>query len=354
MMVLRAIALTLALAGVALPAAGQEPHGVVLLYHHVSSDTPPSTSVTPERFAAHLEYLEAHDYEVWPVDRLLATVIDGEETVPQDVVAITFDDAYESVYRNARPMLRERGWPFAVFVNTDAVDAGHSPYMSWDQLRDLHAEGVIIGNHSASHAHLIARQEGESRQAWAKRVAADLQRAGRRIVEETGTEPGIFAYPYGEDSAELAGLVTDDHDFGLAQRSGAVGPVTDPLSVPRFPMASGFDGMDRFELAVRTRPLPVVEAEPEPPGDGVRGPLQSLRLALEDGAYRAAQLACYSAGGERLRTTFDEGPPHRVDIRVEERGSTGRNKINCTAPASDGSGDYFWYAFQWVQDAVRD
>jgi peptidoglycan/xylan/chitin deacetylase (PgdA/CDA1 family) len=125
MMVLRAIALILALAGVALPAAGQEPHGVVLLYHHVSLDTPPSTSVTPERFAAHLEYLEAHDYEVWPVDRLLATVIDGEETVPQDVVAITFDDAYESVYRNARPMLRERGWPFAVFVNTDAVDAGH-------------------------------------------------------------------------------------------------------------------------------------------------------------------------------------------------------------------------------------
>ncbi len=350
----RILALVLVFVGAASPATAGEPHGVVLLYHHVSADTPPSTSVTPDRFEAHLDYLEAHDYRVWPVDRLLAAVIGGEEAVPANVVAITFDDAYESVYTQARPMLRERGWPFAVFVNTDAIDAGHSPYMSWDQLRDLHAEGVLIGNHSASHAHLIAREEGESREAWKQRVAADLERAGRRIDEAIGVQPDIFAYPYGEDSAELAGLVGDDHAFGLAQRSGAVGPGTDPLSVPRFPMASGFDGMDRFELAVRTRPLPVVEAEPEPPGDGVRGPLRSLRLALEDGTYRAAQLACYSAGGERLQASFEEGPPHRVDIRVDGRGSTGRNKINCTAPASDGSGDYFWYAFQWVQDAVRD
>lgn len=344
----------IALAGVLPAAAAKDAHGVVLLYHHVSEATPPSTSVTPERFEAHLNYLEEHDFEVWPLTRLLKAAVRGEETLPDKVVAITFDDAYESVHAEAWPRLRARGWPFAVFVNTDAVDAGHSPYMSWQQLGELAEDGVIIGNHSASHGHLIARAEGESGAEWAARVAADIERAGRRISDEIGADSGLFAYPFGEDSAELAGLVDEHHDFGLAQRSGAVGPTTDALSLPRFPMAEGFDDLDRFSLAVHSRPLPVVKARPSPPGDGVRGPIERVYLTLADGGYRRGQLACYLSRGERLATTLETGPPHRLEIAVEGRGASGRNKINCTAPAADGSGDYFWYAFQWVQDAVRD
>lgn len=348
------VTIIVALAGVLSASAAEDTHGVILLYHHVSENTPPSTSVTPERFEAHLDYLEEHDFEVWPVARLLKAAIRGEEALPENVVAITFDDAYESVHAEAWPRLRERGWPFAVFVNTDAVDAGHSPYMSWQQLRELHDDGVVIGNHSASHGHLIARAGDESQSEWAERVAADIARADKQISEEIGAGSGLFAYPYGEDSAELAGIVEDEHDFALVQRSGAVGPVTDALSVPRFPMAGGFDGPDRFAQAVNSRPLPVTEAEPSPPGDGVRGALERLRLTLADGGYRHGQLACYSSRGDRLDATLEEGPPHRLAIAVDGQGGTGRNKINCTAPAADGSGDYFWYAFQWVRDAVRD
>jgi len=328
-------------------------HAVVLLYHHISDRTPPSTSVTPDRFEMHLDYLEDNGFEVWALQRLLAAAIDGEEAVPDNVVAITFDDAYESVYTEAWPRLRERGWPFAVFANTEAVDAGHSPYLGWGELRTLYENGVTIGNHSASHGHLIAREDGESRSDWSERVGMDIARAHRRIAEEIGVEPDLFAYPYGEDSARLAELVGRKHAFALAQRSGAVGAHTDRLSVPRFPMASGFDGMERFVVAVDSRPLPVLESTPAPPGDGVRGPVDSLRLKLAEGAYRHGQLACYSGGGGRLDMRFEAGPPHSLEIEIEG-GSTGRNKINCTAPADDGSGDFFWYAYQWVQDAVRD
>lgn len=351
---IRWLAVIALLVGCASPDSVQDGHGVILLYHHVSEKTPSSTSVAPERFEAHLDYLAEHDFEVWPVERLLAALLEGEESVPDKVVAITFDDAYESVFTQAWPELKERGWPFSVFVNTDAVDAGHSPYMSWEQLRALSDDGVSLGNHSASHAHLIARREGERRSEWAERTEADIESANERIREEIGTEPEIFAYPYGEDSAALAELVGEHFDFALAQRSGAVGEYTDPLSVPRFPMASGFDGMDRFALAVNSRPLPVMEAEPSPSGDGVRGPVESLRLELAGGGYRHGQVGCFSGGGERLDVALDEGPPHRLDITIGGRGSTGRNKINCTAAATDGSGDYFWYSFQWVQEAVRD
>jgi hypothetical protein len=39
-----------------------------------------------------------------------------------------------------------------------------------------------------------------------------------------------------------------------------------------------------------------------------------------------------------------------IVIRVDVRGVgvKGRNKINCTAPATDGSGDFFWYSWQWL------
>ncbi|NDY95183.1 polysaccharide deacetylase family protein [Wenzhouxiangella limi] len=334
--------------------SGSATAAVVLVYHHVSDQTPPSTSVTPARFAAHLDYLDENDFEVWPVERLLAAAIDGAERLPERVVAITFDDAYASVHRTAWPMLRERGWPFAVFANTDAIDAGHAPYMDWEALRELHNDGANIGNHSASHAHLIARQPGESARAWRERVRADLDQARQRISEEIGLEPEIFAYPYGEDSSALARLVGEDHEFALVQRSGAVGAHTDPLTVPRFPMASGFDSMERFRLAVHSRALPVTSAEASPPGDGVRDPVQSLRLILAEGDYRAGQIACFSSAGARLETRLAEGPPHRLDIAVDGQGSVGRNKINCTAPAADGSGDFFWYSFQWVQEAVLD
>ncbi|MFW5816638.1 MAG: polysaccharide deacetylase family protein, partial [Wenzhouxiangella sp.] len=249
---MRWVWITLTLAAF-LPGPDPATAAVVLVYHHVSDQTPPSTSVTPARFAAHLDYLAENDFEVWPVERLLAAAIEGAETLPERVVAITFDDAYASVHHTAWPMLRERGWPFAVFANTDAIDAGRAPYMDWQGLRDLHADGVTIGNHSASHAHLIARQPGESVRAWRERVSADLDLARQRIVEEIGVEPAIFAYPYGEDSSALAELVGADHEFALVQRSGAVGAHTDPLAVPRFPMASGFDSMERFKLAVHSR-----------------------------------------------------------------------------------------------------
>lgn len=353
----RLCALLLALVlppGCTTEALGQAEGGVVLLYHHVSDRTPPSTSVTPERFEAHLDYLAENDFEVWPLRRLLEAAIDSTERLPGKVVAITFDDAYESVYTEAWPMLRERGWPFAVFVNTDAVDAGHSPYMDWDQLRALYEDGVDIGNHSASHGHLIARRDGESTASWSERIEADIERAGRRISSEVGATPELFAYPYGEDSGELAELVGERHEFALAQRSGALGELTDPLSVPRFPMASGFDDMERFALAVNARALPVTALEPEPAGDGVRGALDLLHLELADGGYRLGQLACFTGAGERLEPEIEAGPPHRVSISLDQRGSTGRNRINCTAPAADGSGDYFWHSYQWVQDAVRD
>lgn len=326
-------------------AYAQDDHAVILLYHHVSDETPASTSVTPDRFERHLDFLADEGFRVWPLERTLEAVFDPDRDVPPDVVAITFDDAYESVLTEALPRLRARGWPFTVFVNTDAVDAGLEPYMNWNQLRTLSEAGAALGNHSAAHGHMSSPREGESRAAWRARVMDDIERAHGRLRDEIGIEPVLFAYPYGEDSPELADLVSRLYDYGLVQRSGAVGPLTDPLAVPRFPMATGFSSLDRLGLAVRTRPLPVRDVDVGTDGD--RGDLDWIRMTLAGDGFRVEQLRCFSGSGTRLHTERSGEAPGRIMVDVDGIGTPGRNKVNCTAPAADGSGEYYWHAHQW-------
>lgn len=333
-------------------AHGRAPHGVILLYHHVSDETPAATSVTPAQFSSHLDYLDEYGYRVWPLERLLAAVLRGAEDVPENVVAITFDDAYESVFTEARPRLAARGWPYTVFVNTDAIDAGHSPYMSWDQLRTLANEGVEIENHGAAHGHMSRPHPGESASDWRTRVSEDIAAAYSRIRAEIGQAPTLFAYPYGEDSEALAVIVDERHDYALAQRSGPVGPLSDPSSIPRFPMATGFASLERLELAARSRPLPVTgikETSDEGRGEGdIRSIELTIAMPDEDPGFRTGQLSCFSATGRRLDVALDSDGPLVVRVDVHGVGVPGRNKINCTAPVDDGSGDFFWYSRQWL------
>ena len=327
--------------------------GVVLLYHHVSDTTPASTSVTPERFEQHLDYLADNDFAVWPLDRLLDHALDPDADLPERVVAITFDDAYESVYTEAWPRLAEKGWPMTVFVNTDAIDHGHSPYMGWDELRELAEAGVAIENHSATHNHLLHRDEDESMDDWRQRVRADIERAHRRIDDEIGREPTLLAYPYGEESPELRELVEEIGYRALSQRSGAVGPLTDPRAVPRFALAQGFDSMERLALAANARPLPVVSADtrPEMAMGFVQHPRAvELELAEPEG-FGLGQLNCFFGTGQRLEiaTETGESDARRLSIAVDGIGRPGRNRVNCTAPAGDGSGAFYWYSFQWLQ-----
>jgi peptidoglycan/xylan/chitin deacetylase (PgdA/CDA1 family) len=132
-------------------------HAVVLVYHHVSETTPTLTSITPAAFESHLDYLQENNFNLWPLARILATLRKGEP-LPHNTVAITFDDAYQSVYSEAFPRLRKRNCPFTLFVSSEAVDRGYDNYLDWAQLRELANSGAELGNHSHSHAHLVRQK----------------------------------------------------------------------------------------------------------------------------------------------------------------------------------------------------
>src|SRR5690606_16678951 len=123
---------------------------VVFMYHRFGEERYPSTNVTMAQFEQHLDFLEREGFEIWALPRIVSYLRDGR-TLPDKVVAITIDDAYESVYTHAFPRLKQRDFPFTVFVSTDALDEGLGGFMSWEQLRELQAAGVTLANHSATH-----------------------------------------------------------------------------------------------------------------------------------------------------------------------------------------------------------
>ncbi|MGD2172319.1 MAG: hypothetical protein PVF80_09450, partial [Gammaproteobacteria bacterium] len=55
------------------------------------------------------------------------------------------------------------------------------------------------------------------------------------------------------------------------------------------------------------------------------------------------------AAGKALPISVDEGEEIKIVVDVDGTGRPGRNKVNCTAPATGEPGTYFWYSYQWLQ-----
>ena len=130
---------------------------VVLQYHHVSDSTPSSTSTSISLFQGQLDMIEGLGLEVVPLESGTRAALAGELS-DRSQIAITFDDAYESVYSHAAPALQERGYEYTIFVNTEAV--GSHGYMTWDQLQEVgDRDGVTIANHSRDHGRRVITQD---------------------------------------------------------------------------------------------------------------------------------------------------------------------------------------------------
>lgn len=327
----------------------QPSHAVIFMYHRFGNADYPTTSITLPQFDAQLDYLTEQDFKVWPLDRILQH-LQSDIPLPDKVVAITIDDAYSSVYREAFPRLAEHGWPFTLFVSTDAVDNQLPGYMNWEQLREMQQNGASFGNHSASHDHLWKRRQGEGREAWQTRIETDIRHAQSRLEAELGADvnprPHLFAYPYGEFNSALANMIRGLDYIGLGQESGAVGESSDWRALPRYPMAGTFAALDSFSRKAASLPLTVSSVQPWDPVIGKANPPE-LTLTLAPGDYVLEQLACYAPGQERIQVSRIGESELSFRIAAHQPLPGGRSRYNCTAPAVD-SERWYWYSHPWI------
>ncbi len=292
-----------------------------------------------------MDHLAENDFHIWPLPKLVRTLRAGGE-VPERTVALTFDDAYASVHDEVFPRLQERGWPFTVFVAPGVTDKGLDAHASWDELRAMAAAGATIANHSMDHPHMVAHGDRD-RSAWLAAMRAQIVQAQARLEAEIEAPARLFAWPFGEYSPPLQSMLAELDFVGFGQQSGAVGPDSDYTALPRYPLATAFASLDSFALKARSRPLPVARAEPASGVLAADARRPELALHLGEGPYRPASVRCY-IGGSPVDIRLGDATPSTLRVRPSQPLPTGRTKINCTAPATDGN-QWFWYSHVWMK-----
>lgn len=230
------------------------------IYHRFDDARYPSTNVPVDIFTKQLEFLREHNIPAVSTQDISERIARGEP-LPEHGVMITVDDSYLSFYEAGMPVIRKFGVPVSLFVNTDSV--GTPGYMTWEQIREVAAQGVEIGNHTASHAYLVEKVSGETDAQWRQRIYNDIDRAQQAFERELGLVPNIFAYPYGEYSAEIIEVLKElGFIAAYAQQSGVIHPQHDPFTLPRFPMGGPFATLDEFTSKTAMKALVVADQEP--------------------------------------------------------------------------------------------
>ncbi len=320
-------------------------HCVVLQYHNFSEKTPAITSVTADQFDEHLAYLKNNEFNVMALADVALSVRHQLE-LPEKCVSLSIDDTNISVYKTAYPKLKKLGWPFTVFINTSSIDKGYKNNMSWDQIREMSENGASFENHGHDHSHMIRKKNQETERQWLTRIGRNIQTAQFRINQETGKEPTLFAYPYGEYNPALVNLINAMGLTGFGQQSGPVWPDANMGALPRFPMAANYANLQGFITKVNSLPLPVVRAEPYDPLVEPGNFRPTLKLTLTHGKYSRNNLRCYVNGSDKVEMIWSKTDKDSVSITPQFDLHPGRLRTNCTMPSSQ-KGRFHWYSHNW-------
>ena len=171
---------------------------VILQYHHVSDSTPKSTSITPKQFEVHLQYLKDHHFKVLPLSELI-NGIKNKQGLPDKAVAITFDDAYLNLLTHAKPLLDKFGFPYTIYVNPAVItrneNKASSHYLSWQQLKAMADDGVIIANHGYEHNSLVRINDELTKAQWLAKQGELLLTAEEIIKEKNRPKLALFCLP---------------------------------------------------------------------------------------------------------------------------------------------------------------
>lgn len=313
------------------------PNAAILLYHHVSSSTPASTSISPEAFKSHMEYLDAHHTVVSLQD--VVSAIQHNTTLPENAVAITFDDGYANILDNAHPILADLGFPYTVFINPDEIGVGPKQ-LTWEQVIAMHNDGVVFANHTLDHLHMLNGEQAMGERAWLEKVWQNVESAEKKIEDKLDISLKYLAYPFGEYNTALANKLKTEGYIGFGQHSGAVGPSSDMQALPRFPAAGSYANLATLKTKLNSLAMPVTQSSHKDPRMTARNLSSPISLTIDSDDVRLTQVNCFF-GGDPIETSLEENV---LTFTLDETLPVGRSRVNCTAPSNAQSGRYYWYS----------
>ena len=295
----------------------------VIMYHRFGDSRYPSTNIKKEQFLDHIKELLKSKYNVVDINEALQA-IKNIRLIKDKSVVITIDDAYSSVYNYAWPIFKKYNLPFTLFVSTDVIDNKTPGYMSWEEIRILRDHGVTIGSQTKSHPHMYKINK--------QKIINELTISNKRFIDEIGSKPKIFAYPYGEYNLEVLEQVKlQGFNAAFGQHSGVAHRSLGLYELPRFAMNEKYGGMDRFLLAVNALPMPVSDISPRDPVISKNPP--SYGFTLSELIEPKNAVKCFANNG--LKTETKRLGKNRIEVRLSGPFLKGRGRINCTMAAKN-------------------
>jgi peptidoglycan/xylan/chitin deacetylase (PgdA/CDA1 family)/SAM-dependent methyltransferase len=223
----------------------------ILMYHRIASNGPEALSpyrVSPDRFERQLAYLQRYGYTGLTMGEFHDSWFSrGLQPAPGKPIVLTFDDAYLDFYENAWPLIRKYGFKATVFVPVDFV-AGHAKWdseygepaklMNWEQIIELHEQGVRFGSHSCSH----------TRESELSEIALyeEAKRSKDILEQNLSAEVSDYCYPYTVASKQAQQVIASTgYKSAVGGKGGDIADRQNPYYIPRIEIF-GSDSMDDY------------------------------------------------------------------------------------------------------------
>lgn len=181
----------------------------MLTYHSVSDGKTP-ISVRKDEFRRQMAFLKARKINIISLRKFL-DFKSGKLKLLGKNILITFDDAFRDVFLNALPILKEFGFPAAIFVNPSLIGS-KAEFATFEEdrardicsLADLHKleeSGVAIANHGYSHKPFSGLSDAE--------VISEYEKAFVFIKNNftKNSYPNVFVFPKGAKNERVKNLL---------------------------------------------------------------------------------------------------------------------------------------------------
>ena len=315
-------------------AANIKNSATVFMYHKFGVSKYPSTSVTINQLENHITELTKDKYNILPLNFIVDAII-NDANLPENTIGISIDDADESFFEVAWPLFKKNNIPVTLFVTTGTIVNNNKNYLNWDEIRRLKEEGVTIGAHSHTHAHMPDLSIDE--------VKKEIEISNKIFLKELGEIPSLFAYPYGETSNEIIDLIKN-YKFKVAfgQHSGIINETSNMYYLPRFSLNEKYGEIDRVKFAASSKGLGVYDFIPTSPTIKENPPFIGFSL-LDERLSTSLNCFIFDMKGQVEKEIFKFN--ERVEIRLKRELSKGRSRINCTA--KDSQGNWRWFGHQF-------
>lgn len=167
-------------------------------------------------------------------------------------VAVTFDDAFSNLKRNALPSLKAYGIPAAIFAPAgnlgktpawaiyEGCDDSQEPVMDSNDLRGLHGEGYEVYSHTMTHPKLTSLSDME--------LALELRESKKVLDEILGAPIIAISYPQGACDDRIVDFAMQfGYSLGFTIEPDIVDDATEDMRIGRTSV-SPTDGLFVFML----------------------------------------------------------------------------------------------------------